>query len=421
MRSVILLMAVLAGCDADEPNPASSGEPDDKGGSTCVPSDVVASEGARSAAGSSDAFGWDLYQSLAESEEGNLFFSPFSITAALSMTYAGAAGGTAEEMATVLHVQGEDAAYHQGYGDLLDVIVAEQEGCAVQLNLANRLFGQTDFPWLDPFLDITATDYNAPLEEIDFIADPGAAQDDINGWVGDQTADRITDLIPDGVINSYTRLVLANAIYFKADWLNQFDEEQTFDSDFALEDGSTVEVPMMFREGAARLGNVEGAQALELPYDGEMQSMILLLPEYDQDLSDLEARLDNDFIDGVVQSLSEIEDAVVMMPRFTIDARVPLKAQLIALGMPSAFDNTVADLTKMASREDANLFIQDALHRAFIEVNEAGSEAAAATAVVVGDESAPPGFYAQRPFVFLIRDNATGTVLFLGRVVDPSE
>lgn len=420
MRTQLIALAVLAGCQAPVTEP-NGDPPVDTPASSCEATLATPSADALAVADSSDAFGWDLYQSVADVEDGNLFFSPFSITAALSMTYAGAAGETADEMASVLHISSDDTAYHSGYGELIRTVLPQPEDCAVELNIANRLFGQDGFPWLTPFLDITAEDYGAPLEDIDFQADPEQARVYINDWVADQTAERITDLLPPGTLTAQTVMVLTNAIYFKADWMEAFKESETFDGNFSLADGSTVTTPLMYRSGEANIGRVGSVSALELPYDGELQSMVILLPDDPGGLSELEAILSNDLIDEVMASVSPVPDAEIIVPRFTIDARVDLKQRLIELGMPTAFLEGMADLTNMVDAADASLFIEDALHRAFIEVNEAGSEAAAATAVVVGQESAGPGFYADRPFVFFIRDNATGAVLFLGRVSDPTE
>lgn len=419
MRTQLLALIALAGCQ--DPTIDPGGTPSVGGPSSCEATLATPSAGALDVADSSDAFGWDLYQSIADAQDGNLFFSPFSITAALSMTYAGAAGETAEEMADVLYVSSDDESYHSGYGELIRTILPQPEDCAVELSIANRLFGQEGFPWLTPFLDITANDYGAPLEDIDFGADPEQARAYINDWVAEQTADRITDLLPPGILTADTVMVLTNAIYFKANWMEAFKESQTLDGVFSLADGSTVTTPLMYRSGEANLARVGNVSALELPYDGGLQSMVVLLPDDTSALPELEAGLSNDFVDEVMDAMVAVPDAEVLLPRFSIDARVDLKQRLVELGMPTAFQKGAANLTNMAGPEAANLFILDALHRAFIEVNEAGSEAAAATAVVVNNESAGPGFYANHPFVFLIRDNATGAVLFLGRVSDPTE
>ncbi len=366
-----------------------------------------------------NAFAWLLYEQLA-GEPGNLFFSPFSISAALGMTYGGARGETAAEMAEVLDIQLDDDAFHATFGALIGDLVTD-EGCVVDLAIANRLFGQVDYPWETEFLTLAEEAWAAPLEEADFETDPEGSRERINEWVAEQTRDLIPELVPEGIITGLTRMVLTNAIAFKASWKTQFDPDATYDRLFRAPEGDVM-VPMMLEEeGSFRYGQHDGVEVLELPYAGETQSMVVLLPSEQDGLEVLDDwTLDAGTVDALAASVYEVEDMRVELPRFELRSQLNLNQTLETLGMELAFDPDLADLTGLADAPDGNLFIQAVVHEAFIDVDESGTEAAAATAVVVGVESAPPSFIADHPFVFFIRDDVTGSVLFLGRVEDPT-
>jgi len=368
-----------------------------------------------------NALSLDLYQEVA-GEPGNLFFSPFSITSALSMTWAGAADTTSDEMATVLHATGDETTWHQQLGALTRDLSGDHEGRGYTLNVANKLFGQTGYPWKQPFLDVTATDYGAPLQELDYTADPEAARHTINQWVADQTMDRIPELLPQGSVEDTTRIVLANAIYFKADWALQFDPADTSDQTFHLADGGTVTVPMMSREGGGRVAHLAdpALTVLQLPYQDDEVSMVVLLPDAIDGLPDVESALTPEALDGWIGQVSDADDAYISLPKFELHQKLPLAPILADLGMPTAFDPNAADFTGMADVPTEPLYIQDVLHEAWVKVDEQGTEAAAATGVVVGTTSAMEPVVCDHPFVFLIRDDLTGTILFLGRVEDPS-
>jgi len=274
---------------------------------------------------------------------------------------------------------------------------------------------------IQEFLDTLAVNYGAGMRTVDFVNAAEAARQAINDWVSEETAGRIKDLIPPGAIDDLTRLVLTNAIYFKASWLEPFDPKDTADGAFHLLDGSEVTVPMMHKAALrTRYGETGGVQAVEIPYYPGNVSFLLMLPPQGE-FEGFEASLDAEAIDEILSEMSDA-DVDLRMPRFEFESDVDLKDQLKALGMEKAFDFDQADFTGIAVKGVQNLYISDALHKALISVNEQGTEAAAATAVIVGDESAYPlaEVNADRPFVFLIRANATGTVLFMGRVVDPS-
>ena len=422
MQLFTVFLAAMFACDPGTDDPADTGDtgepvPVDD---ACEAPPAVTDPGILKAARANDDFAWDMYNHMSE-DEGNLFFSPFSMTAALNMTYAGAAGQTATEMADVLRADGA-ASWHTDYGAFLGAVVADAELCDTTVAVANRIFGQQDYPWLEDFLTLNADVYSAPLEEVDFISDPDGVREHINQWVEDQTEERIQDLIPSGAIDETARMVLANAIYFKASWDEQFDPDDTFDTTFQLADGGSVDVDMMHRTAGFKLGEIDGVQVAELSYRGGQQSMLMLMPWDAADLPALEAELSSERLEALTSNLSEGDDFELFLPRFSITQDVPMADLLKSMGMVTPFIDGQADFSNMADivASGEPLFIQDALHKAFIEVNEEGAEAAAASAVIIGTESAPPSFYADHPFVFLIRDNPTGAILFLGRVADPS-
>ena len=349
---------------------------------------------------------FDLYETLSAKNEGNLFFSPYSISAALAMTYGGARGETAEQMDQVLHFGGQDAT-HPAFSYLRKMLNNIQEKRHVQLSVANALWPQKDYAFLPDYLALTKTFYGSEIHPVDYRADSEGARQMINGWVEEQTNDKIQDLIGEGLLSPLTRLVLANAIYFKGDWASQFKKENTRPSPFTLADGTKVDVPMMSQTGDFKLARTETLQALELPYEGGDLSMLILLPNPGEDLA-LQWPADLEF--------NEME-VMVQLPKFKLESSFSLADTLTALGMPLAFSNQ-ADFSGMDGNKD--LFIGAVVHKAFVEVNEEGTEAAAATAVVMKRWSMPPQFIADHPFLFLIRENSTGTILFIGRVMNPS-
>jgi serpin B len=363
------------------------------------------------------AFAFDLYQALAE-EGGNLFFSPFSISAALAMTYAGARGETERQMTDTLHFTLPQDRLHPAFNALDTGLVGRDQGEDFQLRIANALWGQKGHSFLEGFLDMLAVDYGAGLRLLDFAADPEGARQVINEWVSEQTEERIKDLIPQGGVDAATRLVLANAIYFFGKWAHPFDASRTRDGVFYTLDGREMLVPMMRMpeaEGLPYLGG-DGYQAVELPYQGEEMSLLILAPDEDR-FEEFQADLDAQFVQAVVEELAP-RQVYLTLPKFSYESEFSLARMLTAMGMPDAFG--AADFSGMDGTQ--NLFISDVFHKAFVAVDEAGTEAAAATAVVVG-ESLPMvdvTLTIDRPFVFLIRDRETGSILFLGRVVAPS-
>ena len=370
-----------------------------------------------------NAFGLDLYEEIQDTE-GNLFFSPLSISTALAMVYAGARGDTAEQMADVLYFQQDPDALGVAFGELLDDLNTAGEEGDFELSIANALWGQEGFPLREDYLDLILANYDGGLQEVDFKTDAEAARQTINGWVEEQTHDKILDLIPQGILNEYTRLVLTNAIYFQSEWANQFNPDFTHAGSFTPESGEPVEVSMMHETAGYRYMEQDGFQVLELPYEGGRQSMVILLPIQDTEEFNLDAldaqRIPDDLGDWLTGL--ERQSVSVTLPQFEITEALKLKDVLQSMGMVDLFEN-YADLSGIGPE----LKVDDVLHKAFVEVDEAGTTAAAATAVVVVEITSlfpgppPVSFVADHPFHFLIRDNVSETVLFMGRVSNPGD
>jgi serpin B len=394
-----------------------------------------------------NAFAVDLARKLAgrdSKEKGTLFLSPFSIEAALAMTSAGARGKTLEEMEKVLHLPADP---HAGFGALIDRLngsvfalparpmlveplprkptdpIPLEVKRPYELSVANAIWAQKGFPWEKAFLELTRKHYGAGTIEVDF-TEPEAAREQINEWVKKETREKIKNLIGPGILSRLTRMVLANAIYFKSNWLYQFDKKLTKDAPFTHADGTKADVPLMEMKGKLNYGETwiggragVGAQVLELPYTGKELSMLVFLPDTASGIHRLTERLTPELLGGVETKPTAVN---VFLPRFKAESELSLKPVLMDMGMKAAFG--AADFTGMSPR-GKELFIGHVLHKAFVDVNEEGTEAAAATAVIIGKlVSAPPEpkvFRADRPFVFAIRDNATGAALFLGRYSGP--
>ena len=364
------------------------------------------------------AFALDMYQ-LARPSGANLFMSPHSVSIALAMTYAGASGATATQLADALHFTLPEPQLHAAF-DALDLELMSRAAQATgdtipfKLNTANALFGQTGWRFLPPFLDTLALNYGAGMRVLDFAADPESARETINGWVEDRTNDRIKDLLPQGSVTESTRLVLANAIHFSAAWATPFETGATADSPFTLASGAAITVPTLHQNAELGYGEGAGFRAAELPYDGGQLAMVVIEPD---DLGAFEDGFDVVQWQAVLASLQP-HQLELALPKFKFDAPLGLKDALIALGMTDAF-TARADFSRIDGARD--LMITDVLHKGFVAIDEHGTEAAAATAVIVGDTSAPgPATLAvDHPFLVVIRDRPTGAILFVGRVVDP--
>jgi serpin B len=412
---IVLLLLPLIACDQ-----AAGGELLTSDKERITSPDVNPSEQALLVEGNSD-FAFALYQALRE-QEGNLFYSPHSISVALAMTYAGARGETAQQMADTLNFILEQERLHPAFNWLDIELASRGEGAqgkdseGFRLNIVNAIWGQKDYGFLPAFLDVLAENYGAGLRILDFANETEKSRLIINDWVSDQTEQRIKDLIPREVLTSGTRLVLTNAIYFNAAWEYPFDEDVTVDGPFYLLDGGQVSVPMMKQTESFGYTDGEGYQAVELQYDGNELSMVILLPEAGQFQAfeeGLQAQQVCDIIDGLQNA-----QVTLTMPKFEFDSEFSLKNTLAGMDMPIAFSRA-ADFSGMTGNRE--LFISDVVHKTFVAVDEAGTEAAAATAVIMPGSAAPEPTVEvtiDRPFIFLIRDIETGAILFVGRVMN---
>ncbi|MFH2101793.1 MAG: serpin family protein [Chloroflexota bacterium] len=374
------------------------------------------------------AFAFDLYQALRATDT-NLFYSPYSISLALAMTYAGARGETADQMAATLHLNLPDEDLHQAF-NALDTDLASRPEQAVdvdedqrfQLNIVNAIWGQQGYPFLEEFLDLLALNYGAGLRLADFVNAHEAARGEINDWVSRETNQRIEDLLAEGVLDPATVMVLVNAIYFKAAWQYPFSEPATRPQPFTLLDGTRVDVPMMSFSEPAQLDyrSGDGYQTVSLPYMGGLAEMVVLLPD-EGSFPAFEASLTAERLVEILAGM-ETRSVALSLPKFEFTNDFNLDEKLPDMGMRDAFDAGLADFSGM----DGNrlLFISAVIHKAFVSVDEEGTEAAAATAVVMTRSAmilADVELTVDRPFIFIIRDIPTGTILFIGRVLNPVE
>ena len=386
--------------------------------------DVPGSDLERLADGNTQ-FAFDLYQQI-QSQPGNLFYSPYSISSALAMTYAGAEGSTAEEMAATLRFLLDQENLHPAFNaldqkldSLAELEVPKDQGDPFQLNIANAIWGQQDFHFEDAFLDLLAENYGAGLRLLDYVSQPEESRLAINQWVSDETKEKIQDLIPQGAITNDTRLVLSNAIYFKATWLEPFNENLTEDGIFYGLDDEEIPAQMMKtgQDASFRYLKEDGYQVVELPYIGNQVSMLVVVPDQGR-FEEFEDQFSVEELNRILDGIS-YSPVVLTFPRFEFETEISLASTLAAMGMPTAFSDA-ADFSGMTGAKD--LFISDVFHKAFVSVDEEGTEAAAATAVVMSLTSMPESpleLTVDRPFLFLIREHETGTVLFMGRVVNP--
>ncbi len=377
----------------------------------------------------SNEFGLVLYSMLAErSPEGNLFLSPYSISSALAIAWAGAEGETQQQMAEVLGLILPEEEVHSVLARIREKLSTEYrrqylqgEGDPLTLEVANALWVQERYELLQSYVDLVRDMYDAEARNLDFSGDTEGARQTINSWVEERTRERIVDLIPQGMLDPSTKLVITNAVYFMGSWAESFPEAATTEREFLVTPDMAVPVPMMSRQGSYPYAEVAGCRAVELPYADNQSSMVVLLPE--GDISELESALSVEMLDEVLSSLSSTEVALTM-PTFEFTSSFGLADVLRAMGMERAFAAESADFSGITGGPD--LFISEVLHKAFVKVDEQGTEAAAATAVIMLPTSAampppePVVLVLDRPFLFLIRDRLTGAVLFMGRMADPS-
>jgi serpin B len=418
--ALVLLLPVIASIQLAQP---AAGEVLKSDKERITSPDVSPNEQALLVEGNS-AFAFALYRAL-KGEEGNLFYSPYSISLALAMTYAGARGETAQQMADTLRFLLEQERLHPAFNWLDAELASRGEGAqgkdgeGFRLNIVNAIWGQKDYEFLPAFLDVLAENYGAGLRILDFITETEKSRLAINKWVSDQTEERIKDLILPGAIDTLTRLVLTNAIYFNAAWAYPFNKDMTANGPFYLLDGGQVTVTLIKQPESFGYTEGEGYQAVELLYDGGELSMVILLPasgNFEAFEEGLQAQQVSDIISGLQPTR-----ITLTMPKFEFKSQFGLKDTLAGMGMPIAFSPDEADFSGMTGNPE--LFISDVIHKTFVAVDEAGTEAAAATAVIVGTTSIPvePPIEVtiDRPFIFLIRDIETGAILFVGRVMNP--
>jgi serine protease inhibitor len=364
-----------------------------------------------------NTFAADLFRHC-RNQPGNLVLSPASIHSALCMTYLGARDETARQMAQVLHVSLPDDRLHQlNRGQLHEWNALSNSSC--QLSVANHLWGQKGIYWKPEFLRANRRYYDASLSEVNFVQQPADACRTINGWVNAQTRGKIPSIVSTSDVSTATRMVLTNAVYFQADWASKFDKNATNPAPFYMSADRQRIVAMMRQTGKCAYAKIDGATVVELPYAGERLGMVLILPDAVDGIEKLEVSAE--MLNSLPARLQTAEEVELFLPRFQVESRIQLQEALSTLGMRSAFESGQADFSGMS---DERLFLSSVIHRARIETNEEGSEAAAATAAVMSLASAggkmPVSFRADHPFVFLVRDRHTGSVLFLGRISDPS-
>ena len=418
-KKIILVLAVviivLGGAGIyyfknQEPTPEPVPVANDKGATPAGINSVISAN---------DQFALDLYSQLKNSE-GNIFFSPYSISTALAMTYEGARGKTADEMQAVFHFPTDGNLRKSSFAAIHNQL--NKPDAKYKLNIANALWAQNDYKFLNDYLTTLQQYYAGKATNVDFKNSTEEARQTINKWVESKTNNKIKDLFPQGSLNNMTRLVLTNAIYFKGTWIKQFEKSQTKDEDFRVSSTDTIKVPMMRRtdkNAKFNYAETDNLQILEMPYEGDKLSMMILLPKNDS-LSSLESSLTLEKINDWRSKLKE-QRVDVFMPKFTFDTKYFMNDTLAKMGMPTAFTNA-ADLSGMDGTQ--NLLIQKVIHQAFVDVNEEGTEAAAGSGVSVGLKSIAPQttiFRADHPFVFVIQDKDNGNILFLGRVVNPKK
>jgi serpin B len=426
--SIPILAAVLLSACSAAPVPYATPEPSASLAKSSLARDTnpnVPQTDLSTLVNGNNSFAINLYEAL-HARDGNLVFSPYSISLALAMTYAGARNGTESQMAKAMDFTLPQAQLHPAF-NALDLVLANEgkaqgsNGQPMQLNIANALWAEQTYSFQQAYLDLIAKNYGAGIQLADFIKNFDPVRLQINSWVSNQTKNKINDLLGPGSVNSSTRMVLVNAIYFKADWAVPFDANNTSDSTFNLLDGSQSQVKMM-NNGELTLSYTkgEGYQAVELPYNGNTAAMDIIMPD-PGNFQSFESALDAQKINDIFNSMQSTPIALGL-PKFTFTTNFSLSDQLKSLGMTDAFSDH-ADFSGMTGNRD--LFISDVIHKAFVAVDEKGTEAAAATAVIMQAMSMPVQqrvhLVIDHPFIFIIRDLKSGQLLFVGRVLNPAQ
>lgn len=375
---------------------------------------------------SSNGFAVRLYKELsAKQKAGNIFVSPSSLHAALTMTYGGAHGNTAEQMASALALPTTSWSNERIAGTYRELLlrIKPAPDAKYQLCLANAIWKQSGAPWNPAFFSQVTDNYGAALLDADFTGSPAPVCKEINRWVNQRTNGKISYIIGPDTINAYTRMVLTNVIYFKGEWESRFKRGDTHDEPFYVTPDKSVKVPMMHQEATFFLERQEHVQTLKMHYVGQELSMIIILPDRGSDLAEVEKNLPQAIDKAYLDHLGRCEVAV-WFPKFTLDTQLSLEKTLGQMGMKDAFNSVGADLTGISTMKPP-LYVSDVLHKSSIEVNERGTEAVTTT-VVLGaalsaGEEAKPVFRADHPFIYIIRHEPTGAILFMGRVADPSK
>ncbi len=404
---VLILTLIIIGCAPE----AEVFVADDNG---------ATSEGTNAIVEANNKFAFNLYSEY-KSGEGNIFFSPYSISTALAMTYEGARGKTAEEMRQVFYFPEDDNLRKSSFASIYNEINKKDK--AYKLSTANALWAQKDYSFLEEYVSIVENYYGGKATNLDFIKETEESRQTINGWIEDQTNDKIKDLIPVGALNKLTRLVITNAVYFKGTWVKQFEKKDTREEDFTTSSGQKVKTPMMRLVGNDAVFSYaenDNLQILELPYNGENLSMLVILPK--EDLMDIEKSINSEKVSEWKNRLRK-QRVDIFIPKFKFETKYLMAGTLAEMGMPTAFSDS-ADFTGMEDDPEENFKIDKVIHQAFVEVNEEGTEAAAATAVIMtGITSVGPPtpiFRADHPFIFIIQQKSTGNILFMGRVSNPT-
>lgn len=389
-------------------------------------SSIAFAQDNNSVVSANNQFAFNLYAKY-KSEDGNIFYSPYSITSALAMTYEGARGKTAEEIQAVFHFP-QDAVIRRESFLKIDQKI-NQKDKKYKLNIANALWAQKDYKFMDDYFGLVEKYYGGKVTNLDFAHEIEKSRLTINSWVEGQTNNKIKDIIPQGVLQPITRLVLTNAIYFKGSWLKPFHKKSTKEEDFRINPTNKIKAQMMHLAGEKsnfNYGETDSLQILELPYEGSGLSMLILLPKEDN-LKAIEESLNSEKL-SEWENLLRNEEVNVYLPKFKFETKYFMAQDLISLGMPTAFTPGIdfggkADFSGMTGNKQLN--IDAVIHQAFVDVNEEGTEAAAATAVLMLDSISMPKpikiFKADHPFVFIIQDRETGNILFVGRVSDPTK
>ncbi|MEM4221906.1 MAG: serpin family protein [archaeon] len=378
-------------------------------------------QGIQEVVNANNKFAFDLYSKLSKSENGNIFYSPYSVFAALTITYEGAREQTAQEMKSVLHLP-ENSVLRPNFAAIYNGINKGFED--YELRTGNALWVQHDYPLLKEYTSVVEEYYGGKAANVDFVKEPERSRQTINSFIEEQTNGKIKDLIPPEFITKLTRLVITNAVYFKGAWVWEFDPKNTHEEDFKITQNNVVKVPMMCmypKDEEFNYADLEELQILELPYKGEKISMLILLPK-NKSLSDFESSLTLQKLEKYYKQMQKTKLEYICLPKFEFETKYSLDEILKDLGMKTAFTES-ADFSGMSAKaKSEGLHISAVIHQAYIKVDEKGTEAAGATAVVIAITAHMPEkvFKADHPFIFIIQQKDTGNILFIGRVIDPT-